>query len=71
MAARLLQGRGEPNTAYEVTGPEALSFAEVSGLIRELSGARIAIALTREKLGEKADRTVGGGRTPAREESKR
>jgi NAD(P)H dehydrogenase (quinone) len=40
VAARLLQGRGEPNTAYEVTGPEALSFADVSRLIRELSGAR-------------------------------
>jgi NAD(P)H dehydrogenase (quinone) len=39
VAARLLQGKGEPNTAYEVTGPEALSFPDVSRLIRELSGA--------------------------------
>lgn len=41
VAARLLQGRGEPNTAYEVTGPEALDFPAVSSLIRELSGAEI------------------------------
>lgn len=41
VAAKLLQGRGEANTAYEVTGPEALDFPAVSQLIRELSGARI------------------------------
>ncbi len=41
VAARLLQGKGEPNTAYEVTGPEALDFPAVSSLIRELSGAEI------------------------------
>ncbi len=40
VAAKLVQGRGEPDTAYEVTGPEALSFADVSQLIRELGGAR-------------------------------
>jgi NAD(P)H dehydrogenase (quinone) len=41
VAAKLLQGRGEANTAYEVTGPEALGFAQVSELIRELSGATV------------------------------
>ncbi|MET0280642.1 MAG: SDR family oxidoreductase [Steroidobacteraceae bacterium] len=40
VAAKLLQGRGEPDTAYEVTGPETLSFADVSALIKELSGAQ-------------------------------
>ncbi len=41
VAAKLLQGKGEPDTAYEVTGPEALDFPAVSRMIRELSGARI------------------------------
>lgn len=41
VAARLLQGRGEPDTAYEVTGPEALDFPSVTSLIRELSGAEV------------------------------
>jgi NAD(P)H dehydrogenase (quinone) len=41
VAAKLLQGKGETNTAYEVTGPEALDFASVSRMIRELSGATI------------------------------
>lgn len=40
VAAKLLQGLGEPDTAYEVTGPEALSFGDVSRLIKELSGAQ-------------------------------
>jgi NAD(P)H dehydrogenase (quinone) len=39
VAAKLLQGPGEPNTAYDVTGPEALDFSEVGDLIKELSGA--------------------------------
>jgi NAD(P)H dehydrogenase (quinone) len=51
VAAKLLQGNGEASTAYEVTGPEALSFADVSRLIRELSGARIEdIDLTDEGM---------------------
>ncbi len=51
VAAKLLQGKGEANTAYEVTGPEALSFAYVSRLIRELSGARIEdVDLTDEAM---------------------
>jgi NAD(P)H dehydrogenase (quinone) len=51
VAAKLLQGKGEPNTAYEVTGPEALDFAAVSRMIRELSGARIEdIDLTDEAM---------------------
>lgn len=41
VAAKLLQGKGEANTAYEVTGPAALAFSEVSDLIRELSGAKV------------------------------
>jgi NAD(P)H dehydrogenase (quinone) len=39
VAAKLLQGQGEPNTAYDVTGPGALDFSEVGDLIKELSGA--------------------------------
>ncbi|HUG73999.1 MAG TPA: NAD(P)H-binding protein [Steroidobacteraceae bacterium] len=39
VAAKLLQGLGEPNTAYDITGPEALDFSQVADLIKELSGA--------------------------------
>lgn len=51
VAAKLLQGKGEPNTAYEVTGPEALDFPSVSRMIRDLSGAKIEdIDLTDEAM---------------------
>lgn len=43
VAARLLQGRGEPDTAYEVTGPEAIDFAQVAAMIKELSGAKFEV----------------------------
>jgi len=43
VAAKLLLGQGEPNTGYDVTGPEALSYAEVGAMITELSGAPITI----------------------------
>jgi len=43
VAAKLLQGRGEPNVAYEVTGPEALDYATVGRFIKELSGAQFDI----------------------------
>jgi NAD(P)H dehydrogenase (quinone) len=39
VAAKLLQGLGEPDTAYAITGPEALDFSQVADLIKELSGA--------------------------------
>jgi NAD(P)H dehydrogenase (quinone) len=51
VAARLLQDRGEANTAYAVTGPEALDFMQVAELIRELSAAPIEIIdLTDEQM---------------------
>jgi NAD(P)H dehydrogenase (quinone) len=51
VAAKLLQGRGEPNTAYEVTGPEALDYATVGRMIQELSGAKFDIIdLTDEQM---------------------
>jgi NAD(P)H dehydrogenase (quinone) len=51
VAAKLLQGQGEPNTGYEVTGPEALDMRQVAGLIMELSGARFEIIdLTDEQM---------------------
>ncbi len=43
VAAKLLQGKGEPDTAYEVTGPETLDMREVAGLIQELSGATFEV----------------------------
>jgi NAD(P)H dehydrogenase (quinone) len=39
--AELLLGAGEPNTAYEVTGPELLTYGNVGELIAELSGADV------------------------------
>jgi NAD(P)H dehydrogenase (quinone) len=51
VAARLLQGRGEPDTAYAVTGPEALDFAQVAAMIKELSGVEFeVIDLTDEQM---------------------
>lgn len=43
VAAKLLQAKGEPDTAYDVTGPEALSYSEVADLIKELSGAEFEV----------------------------
>lgn len=51
VAAKLLQGKGEPDTAYEVTGPEALDYRQVAQLIQELSGAHFdVIDLTDEQM---------------------
>lgn len=51
VAAKLLQGKGEPDTAYAVTGPEALDFRQVAEIIRELSGAKFDIIdLTDEQM---------------------
>ncbi|WP_291054483.1 NAD(P)H-binding protein [Herbiconiux sp.] len=43
VAARVLLGEGEPDTAYDVTGPELLTYREVGEMIAELSGAPIEI----------------------------
>lgn len=43
VAAKLLQGLGEPDTAYDITGPEALDFSQVADLIKELSGATFSV----------------------------
>ena len=45
--------------------------ADAGGFIRLFGLPERVRALTRERLGEKADRTVGGGRPGAREEIKR
>lgn len=37
----LLLGNGEPDTAYEITGPELLTFGQVGDLIAEISGVAI------------------------------
>ena len=51
VAAALLLGRGEPNTAYDVTGPEALTYREIGELIAEISGRPIEIVdLTDEQM---------------------
>ncbi|MDQ2640723.1 MAG: SDR family oxidoreductase [Pseudomonadota bacterium] len=51
VAAKLLQGKGELDRAYEVTGPETLDLREVAGLIKELSGADFeVIDLTDEQM---------------------
>ncbi|MCS5722259.1 NAD(P)H-binding protein [Herbiconiux sp. CPCC 203407] len=43
VAAAVLKGEGEPNTGYDVTGPELLTYREVGEMIAELSGAPIQI----------------------------
>jgi NAD(P)H dehydrogenase (quinone) len=43
VAAAVLRGAGEPDTGYDVTGPELLSYREVGEMIIELSGAPIEI----------------------------
>jgi len=51
VAARVLQGRGEANVVYEVTGPEAIDFRQVALLIQELSCAKFEIIdLTDEQM---------------------
>lgn len=40
-AVALLLGKGEPDTAYDITGPDLVSFPELHRAIEELSGARI------------------------------
>ena len=51
VAAKLLQGEGEPDTGYDVTGPEALDYGQIAALIKELSGARFeVIDLTDEQM---------------------
>lgn len=42
-AAALLQGRGMPNTAYDVTGPEAVNWRQVAAMITEISGVPIEV----------------------------
>jgi NAD(P)H dehydrogenase (quinone) len=42
-AAALLQGAGMPNTAYDVTGPEAVNWRQVAALITEISGVPIEV----------------------------
>ncbi|WP_165384234.1 NAD(P)H-binding protein [Leucobacter triazinivorans] len=41
VGAALLRGAGEPNTGYDVTGPEAFTYREVGEMISALSGASI------------------------------
>ncbi|MFB2586360.1 NAD(P)H-binding protein [Herbiconiux liukaitaii] len=43
VAAALLKGEGEPDTGYDVTGPELLTYRQVGEMIAELSGAEIEI----------------------------
>ncbi len=43
VAAAIMLGAGEPDTGYDVTGPELLSYRQVGEMIAELSGAPITI----------------------------
>lgn len=43
VAAELLLGAGEPSAAYDVTGPELLTYRQVGELIAEVSGKDIEI----------------------------
>ena len=51
VAAALLAGAGERNKAYDVTGPEAVSWRDVAALITEVSGVPIEVVdLTDEQM---------------------
>lgn len=51
VGAEILKGAGEPNTGYDVTGPEMFTYREVGEMIIELSGADIRIVdLTDEEM---------------------
>jgi NAD(P)H dehydrogenase (quinone) len=43
VAAALIAGKGDRNRAYDVTGPESVSWREVAALVSELSGAAIEV----------------------------
>jgi NAD(P)H dehydrogenase (quinone) len=48
-AAAVLAGAGEPNTAYDITGPEAVSGADMAALLSELGGRPVeAVAVDDE-----------------------
>ena len=69
-------GRRSPRSLYRqdlATFGEDMAYdhADAGGFIRLFGLPERVRALTRERLGEKADRTVGGGRPGAREEIKR
>jgi len=68
-------GRRSPRSLYRqdlATFGEGMAYdhADAGGFIRLFGLPERVRALTRERLGEKADRTVGGGRA-GREEIKR
>lgn len=51
VAAVLLAGGGERNKAYDVTGPEAVSWSDVAAMITEISGAPVEVVdLTDEQM---------------------
>lgn len=45
-AVAVLNGEGHENRAYEITGPELVSFREVGQLIGEFTGQEVALKLT-------------------------
>jgi NAD(P)H dehydrogenase (quinone) len=51
VAAALMAGKGDRNRAYDVTGPESVSWREVAAMVSELSGAPVAVVdLTDEQM---------------------
>jgi NAD(P)H dehydrogenase (quinone) len=51
VAAALLAGKGERNHAYDVTGPESVSWRDVAAMVAEISGASIEVVdLTDEQM---------------------
>jgi len=51
VAAALVSGVGERNRAYDVTGPESVSWNDVAALVAELSGAKVEVVdLTDEQM---------------------
>lgn len=66
VAATALVGRGHETTTYEVTGPDALSFAEAAEIVGRASGREVAFLgdpddyrATQRALGAPEDETEG------------
>lgn len=56
VGARLLEGKGEPNVGYDVTGPELHSLTDVAEMVSELAGVEVAmIDLTDDAMYEMWD----------------
>ena len=56
VGAKVLEGKGEPNVGYDVTGPELHSLADVAAMVSELAGIEVeTVDLTDDAMYEMWD----------------